>query len=192
MSTKQFFYVMVAAAVAGFGAIIGSFYWGSNMLDASAKKVADLQTERDVAQEKIVALRSAQRGSSLTDNATQLLDTLLPDQKKQETLIADVIFTASAEADIPIESIGSITFAASGEPSDLSGTEQFKQVPGVLSYPFDMSVDNISYDTLLKLLLEIETNGRLVQIDNLQISPDKAVPGNISNVSLTMKAFLNP
>lgn len=192
IKAKQFFYVMIAATALGFAGIVGAFYWGDSMLNKKAETIANLQTDRDIAREKVLALKKAKQGDTLIPEASSLLDTLLPKQKNQETLVADVIYTASAQAGIPISSITTLTFATSEEPSDLSGTEAFKEVPGVYSYPFSMTVQKISYDTLLKLLVEIESNGRLVQVDEVQISPDKSKPGEISSVSLTMKAFLKP
>lgn len=192
INAKQFFFVMIALTVLSFGGIVGAFYWGEKQLQSKADTIANLQTDRDVAYDKILALHRAQQSAELADQATALLSTLLPAQKQQEALLADVIYTASAEAGIPLANLGAITFASGNEPSDLSGTEQLKEIPGVYTYPFNMSVQNINYDTLLKLLQEIENNGRLVQVDDLQISPDKSAPGQISSVNLSLKAFLKP
>ncbi|MDO8266162.1 MAG: hypothetical protein Q7T41_04455 [Candidatus Saccharibacteria bacterium] len=189
---KYFFYIMIAVIVLSFGGIIGAFYWGNKQLVNKGVVLSELRTDSDIAQAKIVALNKAQKSSELTETAEKLLSTLLPNQKQQEKLVADILYTASTEAGIPIENIGSINFTGGGEPSDLSGTEQSNEVPGVYTYPFSISVSNISYDTLLLLLKEIENNGRLVQVDSLQISPDKLKIGQISDVSLSLKAFLKP
>lgn len=183
---------MIAVIVLSFGGIIGAFYWGNKQLVNKGVVLSELRTDSDIAQAKIVALNKAQKSSELTETAEKLLSTLLPNQKQQEKLVADILYTASTEAGIPIENIGSINFTGGGEPSDLSGTEQSNEVPGVYTYPFSISVSNISYDTLLLLLKEIENNGRLVQVDSLQISPDKLKIGQISDVSLSLKAFLKP
>lgn len=192
IKAKQFFYVMIAATVLGFAGIVGAFYWGDDMLNKKAATIADLQADQDIANERILALKKAKQSDALMPEATTLLDRLLPKQKNQETLVADVIYTATAEAGIPVSSITTLSFATSDAPSDQSGTVAYKEIPGVLSYPFSMTINQITYDTLLKLLIEIERNGRLVQIDEMQISPDKSQPGNLSSVSLTMKAFLKP
>lgn len=192
INSKQFYLVMIIATLLSFGGIIGAFYWGEQKLQAKALALAELKTDNDVAQEKIIALSKAKKGTEIVTEAENLLNKLLPTQKEQEKLVADVIYTASAEAGIPAASIGALTFTNNGEPSDLSGTELSDGIPGVYIYPFTMTVDNISYDTLLLLLQEIENNGRLVQIDNLQISPDKKDPGQIATINLSLKAFLKP
>jgi len=192
IDAKKFFYVMIVIVVCGFGLIIGAFYWGDSQLNAKAESIANLQADRDIAQDKIIALQKARKSTDNGDEATRLLDVLLPETKSQETLVADILFTATQEAGIPGQNISTLTFTGSQEPSDLSGTEAFSEVPGVLSYPFSMSVQEISFETLLGLLREIETNGRLVQVSDIQISPSRTNPGQIDNVTLTMKAFLKP
>ena len=192
LTSKHFFLFMIAITILSFGGIVGAFYWGNKMLQDKAHTISELKTDNDIVQAKIVALNKSKRSAQLSDDASKLLDTLLPAKKQQEKLVADMLYTASAEAGIPVNQLGAITFTDTGEPSDLSGTEQSKDISGVYSYPFSMSVSNISYETLLKLLKEIETNGRLVQVENLQISPDKSVQGQISSVNLSLKAFLKP
>lgn len=183
---------MIAVTLLAAGAIVGAFYWGNAKLQTKAADVSSLQTDLDVSREKIIALRKAQQTIEKTDEAERILNRLLPATKSQETLVADIIYTATKQADIPSENIGALTFTNSTEPNDLSGTEQSKEVPGVYSYPFNMTIQNISFQKLIKLLQEIENNGRLVQIDTLQISPDKTEIDQISSVSLTLKAFLKP
>jgi Tfp pilus assembly protein PilO len=192
LEPKQFYYVMIATTVLSFCGIIGAFYWGNLQLGAKAATIANLQSDTDVAQEKIIAIKNTKKNADYVEEAEKLLNALLPTKKEQEKLIADVMFTASTEAGIPLQNIGALNFNSNENPSDLSGTEQFKDVAGVYSYPFTLSVEKISYETLLKLLTEIEQNGRLVQIANLEISPDKAVPGQLANVNLTLNAFLKP
>lgn len=192
IDAKQLFYGMIVLMLISFGGIIGAFYWGSQQLESKASLLSSLQTDNDVAQEKLIALDGAKKSTELKDEAEKLLSMLLPREKEQEKLVADVIYTAVAEAKIPVENIGALNFSGGGEASDLSGTVQSKDVPGVYAYPFTVSVEDISYETLLILLKEIENNGRLVQIENLEIAPDKNLPGQISTVNLSLKAFLKP
>ena len=140
IKAKQFFYVMIAATALGFLGIVGAFYWGDMMLNERASTIADLQADRDISSEKILALKKAKQSDALLPDTKALLDRLLPKQKNQDTLVADVIYTASSEAGIPLQSISSLSFNASDAPSDQSGTVAFKDVPGVLSYPFSMSI----------------------------------------------------
>lgn len=192
IDAKKFYIVMIVATFLAFGGIVAAFYWGNGQLRARASKIADLQADNDIAQDKIIALKKTKDSASNVEDATKLLDTLLPATKQQEKLVADIIYTASQQVGIPLQKLGALSFNNSESPSDLSGTEPYKEVPGVYSYPFTMSVSEISYETLLKLLKEIELNGRLVQVDSLEISPDKDIPGQITNASFSLKAYMKP
>ncbi len=141
--------------------------------------------------EKILQLQNAQQDVENLDDVTALLDRLLPQKKEQEKLIADVIFTATSEAGIPFSQVSSFSFSGSGEPSDLSGTVKSVDNPGVYEYPFTLQISDITYETLLGLLKEIETNDRIVQVANIQISP---LGNGTSAVSVTIaaKAYIRP
>jgi len=192
ITSKQFFYIMIALTFLSFGGIAGAFYWGDTQLKNKADTVSNLKTDYDIIQAKLTALSKAKQSTALSTSAENLLNTLLPAEKQQEKLVVDILYTATAEAGIPVANIGAITFAGGGETSDLSGTEQSKDIPGVYTYPFTMSVQEISFDQLILLLKEIENNGRLVQVGDLQISPNKISPGQISTVNLSLVAFLKP
>lgn len=183
---------MLFLILLGVGGIVFSFTWGDKQLAAKAQGVSKLLAERDAKQESILKLTQANTDEAESKTIATLLDRLLPTAKNQETLVVDIIYTATGEAGIPFNNIKTFSFSGSGAPDALSGTEPFKEIPGVYQYPFTLTIDNITYDTLLKLLREIETNGRIVHVDNVQISPDKQNKGLLASVNLSMKAFLKP
>ena len=191
MTAKKFFFVLIGMLVLALLAIFGAFYWGNNQLEAEASDISTLIADRDIQQEKIIRLQQAKQDTTELESIETLLDRLLPPTKEQEQLVADVIFTATAEAGIPFSQVTSFSFSGSNEPNDLSGTTASKDNPGVFEYPFTLQIEEITYDTLLQLLREIETNGRIVQVDNIQIAPDAQNP-NILSVSLSTKAYVRP
>ena len=192
INSKQFYYIMIAVLILSFSGIVGALYWGNQQLKSKAQSIADLRSDSDISDAKIIALNKLQQSVELSDRTSKLLDSLLPKEKEQSKLVADIIYTATTESGIPIGKLGALSFTGNKEPSSLSGTEASKEFGGVYSYPFSLSVQNISYDTLLKFLQELENNDRLVQVDNIQISPDKQAPGQISSVNLSMKTFIKP
>lgn len=191
MKTKQFFYTLLVLLVISFGGIIGAYYWGNMQLQAKASTISDLIADRDIAQEKIISLQQARSEAEDLESVTALLDKLLPKTKNQEVLIADVIYTATAESSIPFSNVSSFSFSGSNEPDSLSGTVLSKANPGVYEYPFTLQINKISYETLIRLLKEIETNGRIVQVENIQISPDASNP-DLLTINLSTKAYLKP
>lgn len=191
MTAKKFFYLLIGMIVLASAGIAGSFYWGNSQLEAEAAKISDLVADRDIQQEKIIRLKQAKQDTETLDDVVVLLDRLLPETKQQERLLADVIYTATAEAGIPFSQVRSFSFSGSSEPDNLSGTVASKANPGVFEYPFSLQIENITYETLLELLKQIETNGRIVQVDNIQISPDISNP-NVLGVNLSAKAYVRP
>ena len=192
MKAKQFYFVLLSLLILSAGGIIGAFVWGKGQLKTDASNVSNLLAERDAQRDIIIALQQAEARTDEVASINKTLDRLLPKQKDQETLVLDIIYTATAQSGIPASNISSFAFSGSGDPDALSGTEPLKDIPGVLGYPFNVEIKNISYDTLIKLLNEIETNGRIIQVDNLQISPNKTDPGLLTSVSLSLKAYVKP
>jgi Tfp pilus assembly protein PilO len=192
MKSKQFYFVLLALLILSAGGIIGAFVWGKGQLKTDAFSVSNLLAERDAQRDIIISLQQAEARTDEVGNINKILDRMLPKQKNQETLVLDIIYTATAQSGIPVSNISSFAFSGSGDPDALSGTEPLKEIPGVLAYPFNVEVKNISYDTLIKLLNEIEANGRIIQVDNLQISPNKTDPGLLTSVGLSLKAYVKP
>lgn len=190
MQAKKFFFILIALLVLSIGGIIGAYKWGSSQLQAKASVISDLHADKDISQEKIIKLQKASQDTEKVDELNKLLDRLLPKKKEQETLIADIIYTATSQAGIPASKVTSFTFSGSTDPDSLSGTTISESVKGVYDYPFSLQIREISYPTLIKLLGEIETNGRLVQIDNIQISPADD-PSELT-VAISAKAYVKP
>ncbi len=194
MSSKRFFYIMSVLMLGSILSIVFAYSWGNDRLQAKSSEISDLIAERDLGQEKIVKLQQAQKDSAELGSINALLDDLLPKEKNQEELIADIIFTATSEAGIPAAQVPSFSFSGSSEPDDLSGTTLSTEVTGVYEYPFTLQIDRITYNTLLDLLVEIENNGRIIQVDNITISPNEDEDTNTTllSVNLSMKAYLKP
>jgi Tfp pilus assembly protein PilO len=194
MSAKKLYYLLVALVILSTLAIFGAFSWGKDRLEQNSSSVAELIAERDAQQENIIILQKAETESAEVQEVNKLLDRLLPSKKNQETLLLDIIYIATAKSGIPITNISSFSFSggSSGDPDALSGTLPYKEVSGVLEYPFTLELADISYEALLQLLNEIETNGRIIQVSTVQINPDKTNSGLLSSVSLAMKAYVKP
>jgi len=191
MKPKQFFFILLTLLLVSLVSVIGAFLWGSDQLEVKSSEVSALIAERDVGREKILRLQNARQDVENLDEVTLLLNRLLPEKKEQEKLIADIIYTATSEADIPFSQVSSFSFSGGSEPSDLSGTIASKGNPGVYEYPFTLQINEITYETLLQLLQEIETNGRIVQVENIQISPTSVNSSTVS-VTISAKAYIRP
>lgn len=192
MNPKRFFIIMVGVIVVTVLASAGGIYWADGQLKAKATSVSKLLADRDVQNDKIQKLETARNSAQNPAELNDLITTLLPKQKSQDNLVANIIYTATKTAKISPDQITNISFSASGAPSALSGTTLSKDVQGVYVYPFTLQLKNISYDTMLNLFSAFESNQRIIQADQVQITPDKTKPGSITSLSLSLKTFVQP
>ncbi len=191
MQPKRFFFVLLVLLLLSIGAIFEAYYIGNGQLKSKSTVVSNLIADKDVSQEKIIRLEKARKDTKDVGYINSLLDRLLPRTKQQDKLVADIIYTATAQAGIPYSQVTTFSFSGSNDPNTLSGTTLSKSIPGVYEYPFNLQVIDISYGTLLQFLREIENNGRILQVDNIQISASANGP-NLLTVSLALKAYLKP
>lgn len=192
IKAKQFYMLLAFGIVLSFAGIIGAFYWGKGQLEQNQSEISQLIGERDAQRDNIIILQQADQQYDEIESVNNLLDTLVPKEKNQETLILDIIYTATSEAGIPFDNITAFSFSGSGDPDELSGTEKLTDIQNVYAYPFNLQITEITYNTLIKLLQEIENNGRIVQVSSIQIAPDKDSPGVLSSISLSMEAYVKP
>lgn len=177
--------ISVAASVAG-------FVWADGQLQKKSNSVAQLLAERDAQSDKIDKLKTAKNSIQDSEKLNNLINSLLPKQKQQENLIVDIVYTATKQAGIAPAQITNISFSNTGQPDSLSGTSVSKEIQGVYVYPFSLQIKDISFETLIKLFTELEKNKRIIQADQVNISPDKSRPGFLGNVSLSLKTFVQP
>lgn len=192
MAPRKFFMIMVSVLLLAGAVSIAGYFWADKKLQKQSIEVSGLLAERDAQSDKIEKLKIAKNSVQDATQLRKLIDSLLPKQKKQETLVADIIYTATKEANIQAAQIINISFSGTGQPDSLSGTSVSKEVQGVYVYPFSLQLKDISYETMLKLFEELEKNQRIIQADQVQISPDKSRTGYLSTVSLSLKTFVQP
>ena len=195
MNAKKFFFILVGILGVTILGIFAAYFLGNSQLEAEASEVSNLKADYDVTAETIVKLQQSKLQDEEVTDLNQLLDRLLPTTKEQDKLIADIIFTARQEAGIAFENVSTFSFTGSSSPNDRSGTERSIDFPDAYEYPFTLTVEEISYEQLLNFLREIEANGRIIQVDNVQITPIANIDsGGIESltVNLTMRAYIRP
>ncbi len=184
--------IMLAVLVLTISGSVAGFYWADQKLKAKALSVSELLADRDVQNDKIDKLQTSKNSIQDKQALNDLIDSLLPKQKKQDNLVANIIYTATTQAGIHANQITNISFNSSGAPDSLSGTTLSKDVHGIYIYPFNLQLKDLSYATMIQLFTAFERNQRIIQADQVQITPDQTSPGNISSLSLSLKTFVQP
>lgn len=192
MTPRRFFMIMLGVFALSIGGSIAGYIWADGQLKSKSSTVANLLAERDAQSDKIDKLKASKDSLQDSQKLNDLINALLPKQKQQENLVVDIVYTATKQAGIAPAQITNISFNSTGTPDTLSGTTISKDIQGVYVYPFSLQIKDISFTTLIKLFSELEKNKRIIQADQVNISPDKANPGFLGNVSLSLKTFVQP
>lgn len=190
MTSKRFFMFMLVLLAGATALSVGGYIWANRQLRTKSLVISDLLAERDAQTEKIQRLNEARATVKDANALNELIYALLPKQKQQENLVADIIYTATQEVKLSSGQVANITFNTSGVPDNLSGTSASKDVPGVYVYPFNIDLRNVSYATMLAFFTELEKNKRIIQADQVQISPDKSKAGMLTSVTLSLKTYV--
>ncbi len=192
-TSKQAFFALIGLCVLSGLSIILVLYLGNNRLRHSNAEISTLLSDRDITRQKLDKLTALADQGKKSEQIEKTVTAIIPRQKKQQTLIAEIIYKATSEANIKASQIVSFNFSGNEKDTlgDLSGTVPLKTVAGVYEYPFSMNLQNVSYSKLLKLLSEIESNQRLIQVSNVNISPS-GEQSDVYSVNLVMKAYVQP
>lgn len=169
MTPKRTFMAMLGVLAITLLAGFGAFYWSSQNLDKSAKDISALKAENDILDIRIAAVDSAQAKLNELSDIRKEIAEILPPEKIQSDIIAQILDIAS---DNNI-TLNGISFPSSADPKDfsLSQTEPLKGVGGV-RFTTVTTDFTTSFNSLLSFLNDIEKNQRLMQISNVNISPN--------------------
>ncbi len=192
LQPKRFYFIMLAVLLLSVVGSAAGFVWADKQLKQKSVEVSQLMADRDAQSDGIEKLKAAKKSVQDTQAIADLTNAALPKQKKQENLVADIIQIANGTTGMGSDKITNFGFSGGSSPDSLSGATVLKDIPGVYVYQFNLQIKDISYSTLLELLSRLELNKRIVQVDQMQIVPDKAKSGFISSVSLSLKTFIQP
>ena len=192
MNPKRFYMIMLCILVVTTGGGGAAIYWADSVLKAKAHTVSELLADRDIQTDKIDKLRNSKKSVQNAKSASDLINRLLPNAKKQDNLVANIIYTATSQAGVPADQISSISFNSTGTPTTLSGTTVSKDIKGIYVYPFTLQLKDIPYTTMIKLFAAFESNQRIIQADQVTLNPDPAHPGMLASATLSLKTFVQP
>jgi Tfp pilus assembly protein PilO len=192
MDAKRLNRILLAGILLVIALGVAAFLYTDKMLASRSDEQAKLLAQQDAHQHKLDKLQTATNGNYELGEIEQLVDKILPSEKRQEDLIANIVYTATSKTGIPDSSITSISFSGDGNPGALSGATVSKEIPNIYFYPFTVTITELNYSTLLALFTELENNQRIIQVDQVQITPSKVDATILTSVTLSMKTFVKP
>ncbi len=209
MSSKRFFYVMIACVFLLTISVFGIVFLGNNILQNKSKKLVELKLESRLIEEQQLALIAANKDIDTYNTLDTIAKTIVPRDKDQAKAVRDIIQIAK-ENGIAIDSITFPTStlgskqAAPPTPATTEGAaaaapivpkdSQIKAVEGV-SGVFSMQLDvtpssskPITYQEFINFLSRLENNQRTAQISRINITPK----GDKITFTLSINIFIKP
>ncbi len=189
MTPKKVFYGMVGLLVLIVLAGGGIFYFVDSQLATKTTEVNKLKAELDVLAIKINNSRQSADELEKYQDVQAILDSVLPPEKIQNELIAEILDIATRNA----TDLGSITFPSSGEFTDFtkSQTSIVEGVAGVLAVEINITA-TANFTNMLSLLEDFESNQRKLQVVSVNVQPefnDDQVPTGNFKITMRINAY---
>lgn len=198
MTSKKFFYVLLGVLVVivlvfGFG-----FRLGLNRINEEKSDIADVKARVAAIDEKLALTIATQTRLEQLSFVDTIAKEVLPQEKFQPELVSQ-LFNLAEENEI---NITSLTFT-NQNITEKSGTlilptvtqaVQLKDAPGVYTVPVTIN-SNGTYNDLINLLEDIETNRRKLQVQSIKITPLKSGSGGLTGrftLVITLDVYVKP
>jgi type II secretory pathway pseudopilin PulG len=213
MTTKRFFYAVLASTVALVIAIVAAAVVGKNLLSSQGDKLSDLKAQNQVVEDQKVALSQAKKNMEKYGELNNIAKTIVPQDKDQARTVREI----NSIADSSGVQLQTISFSASdlgvakqpttsatpeGEqatptpaPAPGSNITQVKPVEGIDGvFALEITIapaadDGITYQQFLSFLEKLENNRRTAHVDKITVTPQ---PNGLIGFSLTLNAYIKP
>ena len=212
MSSKKYFYGMVALLILLILAIIGSTVAGNMLLEKQSKKLSELKVENESIELQQNALIQAKKDVEKYNEIDQIAKSVVPRDKDQAKTVREIVQIANASG-VPIKSVTFPTStlgqaaptpapAPAGEGGAASTPQaapkptdgQVKAVSGLAGvYVMEIKVESngkVSYQNFLKFLDALEKNRRTAHVNGIKLDPSDN--GRNLSFNLTLNAYLKP
>lgn len=202
MSSKQLYYVFIAALVLlGFG-FVGVGYGANKLLSAQATKLSKLKADSQTIDDQQTTLNKNKKDIAKYSGLNKIALTIVPQDKDQAEAVREIVNLASQSG---ISQLSSITFPAStlgtalggiaaGSSSKPTQVMPVKEIAGVYDLPINVSQDAstpVTYSQLISFIKKLEQNRRTAQVSSINIQPAADHP-NLVSFTLTIDEFIKP
>lgn len=198
MTPKKFFYVLLgllAIIIVVFGL---GFKFGLAKIDEEKEDIATVKAQISAVDEKLAITIATQTKLEQLDFIDAIANEVLPQEKFQPELVSQ-IYKLADQNDITIVSMtfSNQNITESGGAVVIPKVTQatpLKDAPGVYTLPVVLNA-NGSYDDLLNLLEDIETNRRKMQVQSIKITPVKDSDGRLTGrftLTITLDVYVKP
>jgi len=178
--------VLRGALVAIIVATIGVLYVGNQRMVTVAHDTAKLRAQVRANADQITAYTRTQVKVESLDYVDELANKVLPAEKEQSAIIAEVSEFA-LRSSLPIEQI---TFVETSQSTGKAAKGKLAIPKGVEVIPVTIQFQTGSrYTDVLDFLRTVESNRRKMQVTDISITPDADDRTILSQVSVSMNLY---
>jgi hypothetical protein len=215
MTSKRYFYIMLAVLVLLLGLIIGATIGGNVLLKKQSEKLISLKSENLSVEQQQTALIQAKKDVERYSEIEKITRSVVPQDKDQAKTVREIVKIAG-ENRIPIKSIsfetstlgdakpvtptpapavgsegGTPAAPATPKQPAVSQVKPVEGIPGVYSLEIQVaSAGEVSYQNFLKFLESLEKNRRTAHVSSISIEPSD--DGRTLEFNLTLNAYVKP
>lgn len=205
MTSRKYYFVLLAIFLLLLGGIIAGALGGNMLLEKQSSKLSALKAENESIELQQNALIRAKKDVERYGEIDEIAKSVVPQDKDQAKTVREIVQIAN-EHGVPIKSV---TFPASdlgktaptteggstaGSAEKQPAISQVKPVKGIAGvYFLEIQVDSageVPYQNFLNFLEGLEKNRRTAHVNNINLEPSK--DGSSLNFNLTLNAYVKP
>ena len=209
MTSKRFFFVMLAVLIVlGLG-VLTAVYFGNSFLAKQSNKLVSLKLDSEVADQQQTSLLQAKKDIEQYSDLSDAAKAVVPQDKDQAETVREIVkiaqdnFIGLSAINFPSSTLGTISPNSSSSSSSggsenatptISQVKGVSGIKGVYTMPITVQSDansKVSYNNFIAFLHALENNRRTAQVSSINIVPDKADLSKL-NFTLTLNVYLKP
>lgn len=192
LNAKNLFYFMCSFLVLGGIGVGYSLYWANAQLVARGDMINALNLEADDLDSQIINASRLTTQLSENEELRLIANEVLPRSKTQENIVAELLAIANSNG-VALEGINFVGGNTNQANSPVSQADKVDGVAGVYSIAVSTGFET-TYEKLLTILEDLETNRRHFEVTDIDITPIKDESGNVSAYStqLTVLTYVRP
>lgn len=198
MTSKRYFFALLAIFVLLIGLIIGGAVGGNMILQKQSNKLTELKVENAAIELQQTALIQAKKDIERYSDLEGVLKSIVPQDKDQAKTVREIVQIAAANK-IPIKSVSfeastlgdAVPKGSAQKQLPVSQVKPLEGITGVYSLPVAVeSADKVGYQDFLNFLSDLETNRRTAHVEAIDITPSEN--GKSVEFTLTLNAYVKP
>ena len=201
MSSRRFFYILVALIIVINAAGLAALVYGKKTLDTQNAKLTDLKVQASTLEDTQRSLVNAKKDIEKYADIEQISKTVVPQEKDQARTVRELVKLAEdtniqiSSISFPTSSLGAQNTPGAAAAAPAGASTQTQKVDGITGVErLEITVTSntsvpVRYSDFLLFLEKLEQNRRTSQVSNINIQP-VADDRNLLTFSLVLNVYI--